>query len=67
MVLVMSVNPGFGGQKFIEHTYEKVKKVCQMTNSQGLNTLIEIDGGVNQNNAKKLIEAGASCSRKFCF
>ena len=56
MVLIMSVNPGFGGQKFIEHTYEKVRKVRQMSNS----VMIEIDGGVNQSNAKKLSEAGAN-------
>ena len=60
MVLVMSVNPGFGGQKFIEHTYEKVRKVRKMCNEKRLNTLIEIDGGVNANNAKQLIDAGAN-------
>jgi ribulose-phosphate 3-epimerase len=60
MVLIMSVNPGFGGQKFIEHTYQKVQKTRQMCDMQGLNTLIEIDGGVNQKNAKKLIDAGAN-------
>jgi ribulose-phosphate 3-epimerase len=56
MVLIMSVNPGFGGQKFIEHTYEKVRKVRAMSAT----VMIEIDGGVNQSNAKKLIEAGAN-------
>ena len=60
MVLIMSVNPGFGGQKFIEHTYEKVRKTRQMADSKGLNTLIEIDGGVNTTNARKLIDAGAN-------
>ncbi len=60
MVLIMSVNPGFGGQKFIEHTYEKVRKTRQMADNQGLNTLIEIDGGVNATNARKLIDAGAN-------
>ncbi len=60
MVLVMSVNPGFGGQKFIEHTYKKVQKVRQIADQQGLSTLIEIDGGVNAKNAKQLIDAGAN-------
>ena len=59
LVLIMSVNPGFGGQKFIPHTYEKTRKLRQMANNQGLNTLIEIDGGVNINNAKQLVDAGA--------
>lgn len=59
LVLIMSVNPGFGGQKFIEHTYEKVRKVRKMANDKGLNTLIEIDGGVTTSNAKALVEAGA--------
>jgi ribulose-phosphate 3-epimerase len=56
---VMSVNPGFGGQKFIEHTYEKVKALKQIITSAGANTLIEIDGGVTENNAAKLVAAGA--------
>ena len=60
LVLLMSVNPGFGGQKFINHTFEKVKKTRQMIDSQALSTLIEIDGGVNQTNAKQLIDAGAN-------
>ncbi len=55
VVLLMSVNPGFGGQKFIEHTYEKVRKLRAMSNS----VLIEIDGGVNLQNAPRLLEAGA--------
>lgn len=59
MILLMSINPGFGGQKFEEITYKKVKKLRSMINEQGLNTHIEIDGGVNGNNAKKLIDAGA--------
>lgn len=59
LVLIMSVNPGFGGQKFIEYTYEKVRKLREMATDRGLNTLIEIDGGVTTNNAKALIEAGA--------
>ena len=60
LVLLMSVNPGFGGQKFINHTFEKVKKTRQMIDNQSLSTLIEIDGGVNQTNAKQLIDAGAN-------
>ena len=59
MVLLMSINPGFGGQKFEEMTYKKVKKLRQMANDQGLNTHIEIDGGVTSDNARKLIDAGA--------
>lgn len=59
MVLLMSVNPGFGGQKFIESTYDKVRRLRQMIDSRGLNTIIEIDGGVNQETGTKLIEAGA--------
>ena len=59
MVLLMSINPGFGGQKFEEMTYNKVRKLRQMANNQGLNTHIEIDGGVTSANAKKLIDAGA--------
>jgi ribulose-phosphate 3-epimerase len=56
MVLIMSVNPGFGGQKFIEHTYEKVRKVRNMSAT----IMIEIDGGVTSKNAKELVEAGAN-------
>ena len=59
VVLLMSINPGFGGQKFEEMTYNKVRKLRQMANDQGLNTHIEIDGGVTSANAKKLIDAGA--------
>ena len=59
MVLLMSINPGFGGQKLEEMTYNKVKKLRQMANDQGLNTHIEIDGGVTSANAKKLIDSGA--------
>ncbi|SDQ30494.1 ribulose-phosphate 3-epimerase [Flagellimonas zhangzhouensis] len=59
IVIVMSVNPGFGGQSFIENTYQKVKDLKQLIQSKNANTLIEIDGGVNVDNAKKLIEAGA--------
>ena len=58
-VCLMSVNPGFGGQKFIEHTYRKVSTLKQMIVDAGANTLIEIDGGVNQANARRLLDAGA--------
>ena len=59
MVLLMSINPGFGGQKFEEMTYNKVKKLRKMANDQDLNTHIEIDGGVSTANARKLLDAGA--------
>lgn len=59
LVCLMSVNPGFGGQSFIENTYLKVKELKAIINSKGANTKIEIDGGVNSQNAPKLIEAGA--------
>lgn len=59
MVLVMSVNPGFGGQKFIEHSVEKVKELKELIRSTGSKALIEVDGGVNLETAKLLVEAGA--------
>lgn len=59
VVCVMSVNPGFGGQKFIENTYAKVKALKQLIVEKGANTLIEIDGGVTLENAPLLIAAGA--------
>ena len=59
VVLIMSVNPGFGGQSFIKNTYQKVRKVKEMIVRIGSETLIEIDGGVNSNNAKPLLDAGA--------
>jgi len=59
MVLLMSINPGFGGQNFEEITYKKVKALRKMINNQGLNTHIEIDGGVTSANARKLIDSGA--------
>ena len=58
LVLIMSVNPGFGGQKFIQQSFDKVRKLKQMITEKGCDTLIEIDGGVNLENAPKLIEAG---------
>jgi len=59
LVCVMSVNPGFGGQKFIESTYQKIKDLKKMISATGSKALIEIDGGVNQQNAKPLLDAGA--------
>jgi ribulose-phosphate 3-epimerase len=59
LVCIMSVNPGFGGQKFIENTYSKVSRLKDLILSKGTQTQIEIDGGVNLQNAPKLIEAGA--------
>jgi len=59
LVCIMSVNPGFGGQSFIEHTYKKVKELKSLINKHETSTLIEIDGGVNINNAKPLLDSGA--------
>lgn len=59
VVCIMSVNPGFGGQKFIEHTYEKVRDLKQLIKDKQAKTLIEIDGGVTMDNASKLVAAGA--------
>ena len=59
MVLLMSVNPGFGAQKFIEQAIEKTVRLKRMISSKGLDTLIEIDGGVNFDTGKRLVEAGA--------
>ncbi|MHC5308997.1 ribulose-phosphate 3-epimerase [Myroides sp. LJL116] len=59
LVLIMSVNPGFGGQSFIENTFDKVRKLKAMIQEKGSNALIEIDGGVTSKNAKELVEAGA--------
>lgn len=59
MVLIMSVNPGFGGQKFIKRSFEKIRKLKSMIDEQGLDTKIEVDGGVNQQNAPELTRAGA--------
>ncbi|HEY5689049.1 MAG TPA: ribulose-phosphate 3-epimerase [Yeosuana sp.] len=59
LVCVMSVNPGFGGQSFIENTYAKVKQLKELILKKGASTLIEIDGGVTSLNAKKLIITGA--------
>lgn len=59
LVCIMSVNPGFGGQSFIENTYAKVKQLKELITQKGASTKIEIDGGVTIYNAKKLINAGA--------
>ena len=59
MVLLMSINPGFGGQKFEDITYNRIKKLRRMIDEQGLGTKIEIDGGVTDKNIKQLVEAGA--------
>jgi ribulose-phosphate 3-epimerase len=59
LVCVMSVNPGFGGQKFIMNTYKKVEQLKKLIIDHNAKTLIEIDGGVNQDNAKSLLDAGA--------
>jgi ribulose-phosphate 3-epimerase len=59
VLLLMSVNPGFGGQSFIENTYKKVRQAKALITQAGANTLIEIDGGVTLSNAKALVEAGA--------
>jgi len=58
-VCIMSVQPGFGGQSFIENTFNKLNKLKEMIQAKKLNTLIKVDGGVNLNNYKKLIDAGA--------
>ncbi|DBA82966.1 TPA: hypothetical protein ACH3X1_006745 [Trebouxia sp. C0004] len=60
LILLMSVNPGFGGQKFIEYQVEKVRKLRQMCNDAGVSPWIEVDGGISGKNAYKVIEAGAN-------
>ena len=59
MVLIMSVNPGFGGQKFIEHSVDKVKELRALIKETGSKALIEVDGGVNKETGALLVEAGA--------
>ena len=58
MVLLMSVNPGFGGQKFIENTIQKVKRLRRLIDERGANVLIEVDGGVQAETAPRLVQAG---------
>ncbi len=60
LVLIMSVNPGFGGQSFIENTYKKIKQLRDLIDRSGSGTLIEVDGGVNDVNCPKLLAAGAN-------
>jgi ribulose-phosphate 3-epimerase len=60
LVLIMSVNPGFGGQKFIPYSFERVRKVSRMIRERGLSTLVEVDGGVNAGNSEQLLAAGAN-------
>ena len=60
MVLIMSVNPGFGGQKFIEHTYDKVRTLKKLMLENSSKAIIEVDGGVNLENAPRLVEAGVN-------
>jgi ribulose-phosphate 3-epimerase len=59
MVLLMSVNPGYGAQKFIEHSVEKTERLRNMINEKGLSTWIELDGGINSDTARRLFAAGA--------
>ncbi len=60
LVLIMSVNPGFGGQSFIENTYKKIKQLCELIERSGSHALIEVDGGVNDENIEKLVSTGAN-------
>ncbi|MBD7914111.1 ribulose-phosphate 3-epimerase [Clostridium sp. Sa3CUN1] len=60
LVLIMSVNPGFGGQKFIPYSLNKIKEVKEMSLNKNKDLLIEVDGGVDKNNSKSIIEAGAN-------
>jgi ribulose-phosphate 3-epimerase len=60
MVLIMSVNPGFGGQKFIANTYKKIKELKALASAENPGLIIEIDGGVDQTNVNNLLEAGAT-------
>ena len=59
MVLIMSVNPGFGGQKFIPHTLVKIRELRSLIDRNGLTVKIEVDGGIGADNAKAVIDAGA--------
>lgn len=59
MVLIMSVNPGFGGQKFIPYTLEKIRELRNLFNEKGLSTRIQVDGGISPSNVREVIEAGA--------
>ncbi|WP_125140450.1 ribulose-phosphate 3-epimerase [Clostridium transplantifaecale] len=59
MVLIMSVNPGFGGQKFIPYTLDKIRELRNLCNEKGLSTRIQVDGGISPSNVREVIEAGA--------
>lgn len=60
LVLIMSVNPGFGGQSFIENTYRKIEQLRELISKTGSKAIIEVDGGVNDKNINKLVSAGAN-------
>jgi ribulose-phosphate 3-epimerase len=60
LILIMSVNPGFGGQKFIENSFRKIEKLRAMIIDAGSSAMIEVDGGVDLNNAGKLVKAGTN-------
>jgi ribulose-phosphate 3-epimerase len=60
MVLVMTVNPGFGGQSFISESYKKIRELRKMIDREGYNILIEVDGGIDTTNAAELVEAGVN-------
>lgn len=60
MVLIMTVNPGFGGQKLIPYTVDKVRELKQLLDEKGLKTDIEVDGGINLSNVREVMEAGAN-------
>ena len=60
MVLIMTVNPGFGGQSFIESMVEKIKELKQIIDEKNLNVDIQVDGGIKPNNIHKVVEAGAN-------
>lgn len=60
LVLIMTVNPGFGGQKFIPGSYNKIKKLKQLIDQKNANTLIQVDGGVDLTNIRKLVDAGVN-------
>ncbi len=60
LICLMSVNPGFGGQKFIENTYDKIKRLRTLIQQKNSKALIEIDGGVDLNNYQKLLDCGAN-------
>ena len=60
MVLIMSVNPGFGGQKFIDYSLEKIREVNELKKKYNNDLMIQVDGGVGANNIKEIVEAGAT-------